>query len=149
VTTTRDDLPDDIAALQAVLITAAGNGQLSPAAASRIRVSRTVDGATPTRRAISLPETPAALNRSTSRAWRIAILSAGIVPSAAKPKERTLSGPAETQSQGPYPDDIIPERWAKSSRNVERHQIGMHEGSTRSREADGGARSWGTSLKPD
>ena len=32
----------------------------------------------PTRRAISLPETPAAFNRSTSRTSRIAILSAGI-----------------------------------------------------------------------
>jgi len=62
----------------------AGNGQLSPAAASRFSVSRTVDGATPTRRAISLPDTPAAFNRSTSRTWRIAILSAGIVPSRGK-----------------------------------------------------------------
>jgi hypothetical protein len=40
--------------------------------------------ATPTRRAISLEETAAALNRSTSRTWRIAILSAGIVPSCGK-----------------------------------------------------------------
>ena len=24
-----------------------------------------------------------------------------------------------------YPGDIIPERWAKSSRNAERHQIGL------------------------
>jgi hypothetical protein len=32
----------------------------------------------PTRRAISLPDTPAAFNRSASRTWRIAILSAGI-----------------------------------------------------------------------
>ena len=64
----------------------AGNGQPSPAAASRFNVSRTVDDATPTRRAISLPDTPAAFNRSTSRTWRIAILSAGIVPSVAKAK---------------------------------------------------------------
>jgi hypothetical protein len=51
---------------------------------SRFNVSRTVEDATPTRRAISLPETPAAFNRSTSRTWRIAILSAGIVPSDGK-----------------------------------------------------------------
>jgi hypothetical protein len=31
-----------------------------------------------------LPDTPAAVNRSTSRTWRIAILSAGIVPSHGK-----------------------------------------------------------------
>jgi hypothetical protein len=67
-----------------VSVSSAGNGQLNPALASRFRVSRTVEGATPTRRAISLPETPAAFNRSTSRTWRIAILSAGIVPSRGK-----------------------------------------------------------------
>src|SRR5712671_6330097 len=50
----------------------------------------------PTRRAISLIATPAVFKRSTSRTWRIAVLSAGIVPSHGKPKERTLSGPAET-----------------------------------------------------
>jgi hypothetical protein len=55
-----------------------------PGLRSRCSVSRTVDGATLTRRAISLPETPAALNRSTSRTWRIAILPAGIVPSRGK-----------------------------------------------------------------
>jgi hypothetical protein len=71
-------------------------------------VSRTVDDATPTRRAISLIATPAVFKRSTSRTWRIAVLSAGIVPSHGKPKERTLSGPAETPC-GDYPGDIIPE----------------------------------------
>jgi hypothetical protein len=65
-----------------------GNGQPSPATASRFSVSRTVDDATPTRRAISLPDTPAAFNRSTSRTWRIAILSAGIVPSRSKNQRR-------------------------------------------------------------
>jgi hypothetical protein len=77
-------------ASSAASVSSAGNGQPSPATASRFNVSRTVDGATPTRRAISLPETPAAFNRSTSRTWRIAILSAGIVPSRGKSRR---SGP--------------------------------------------------------
>jgi hypothetical protein len=64
--------------------------QTSLAAANRFSVSRTVEAATPTRRAISLPDTPAAFNRSTSRTWRIAILSAGIVPSRGKSRR---SGP--------------------------------------------------------
>jgi len=34
-----------------------GDGQPSPASKSRFNVGRTVDGATPTRRAISLPDT--------------------------------------------------------------------------------------------
>src|SRR5947209_8010037 len=55
-----------------------GNGQLNPALASRFSVNRTVDGATPTRRAISLSPTPAAIKRSTSRTWRLVVLSAGI-----------------------------------------------------------------------
>jgi hypothetical protein len=42
--------------------------------ASRLKVSRTVDGATPTRRAISLSPTRAVLKRSTSRTWRIVVL---------------------------------------------------------------------------
>jgi DNA-binding winged helix-turn-helix (wHTH) protein len=67
-------------ASSAASVSSAGNGQLSPALASRFNVSRTVEDATPTRRAISLPDTPAAFNRSTSRTWRIAILSAGIRP---------------------------------------------------------------------
>jgi hypothetical protein len=45
------------------------NGQPSPAAARRFNVSRTVDDATPTRRAISLIATPAVFKRSTSRTW--------------------------------------------------------------------------------
>jgi len=71
-------------ASSAASVSSAGNGQPSPATASRFNVSRTVDGATPTRRAISLPDTPAAFNRSKSRTWRIAILSAGIVLSPGK-----------------------------------------------------------------
>src|SRR5438874_13139645 len=71
------------------------SGQLNPALASRFNVNRTVDGATPTRRAISLSPTPAVVKRSTSRTWRIVVLSAGIRSPVQKPKERTLIGPAE------------------------------------------------------
>src|SRR5207302_2646395 len=62
----------------AVSVISPGNGQLNPALASRFNVNRTVDGATPTRRAISLSPTPAVIRRSTSRTWRIVVLSAGI-----------------------------------------------------------------------
>jgi hypothetical protein len=69
-----------------------------------------------------LPDTPAAFNRSTSRTWRIAILSAGIIPSTAKAKgadAKRASGDAA------YPGEIIPEWQATSSRSAERDQIAM------------------------
>jgi hypothetical protein len=44
------------------------------------------DGATPARRAISLSPTPAVVKRSTSRTWRIVVLSAGIRSPRAKAK---------------------------------------------------------------
>src|SRR4029077_10730546 len=88
-------------------------GQLNPALASRFKVNRTVDGATPTRRAISLSPTPAVVKRSTSRTWRIVVLSAGIRSPVQKPKERTLIGPAEA-----------PSNRARSSRNVGRNHLG-------------------------
>ena len=94
------------------------SGQYSPAAASRLSVSRTVDGATPTRRAISLPETPAALNRSTSRTWRMAILSAGIVPSCGKAEGADAMRASRGAPRGGTTR-------ATSSRNAERDQIGM------------------------
>jgi|HubBroStandDraft_3_1064219.scaffolds.fasta_scaffold179368_1 hypothetical protein len=74
---------------------------------------QTVDGATPTRRAISLSPTPAVLKRSTSRTWRITVLSAGIRSPVQKPKERTLIGPAEA-----------PLNRATSSRNAGRNHLG-------------------------
>jgi hypothetical protein len=83
------------AASSALSVISAGNGQQNPAPASRFSVSRIVDGATPTRRAIWLSPTPAVLNRSTSRTRRIGILFAGIRSLVQKPKERTLIGPAE------------------------------------------------------
>src|SRR6516164_3099250 len=112
----------------AVSVISAGNGQLNPALASRFKVNRTVDGETPTRRAISLSPTPAVLKRSTSRTWRIVVLSAGIHSPMQKPKERTLIGPAEaplnraTSSRNGgrnhlgTPSDIKSEWWATSSR---------------------------------
>ena len=91
--------------------------------ASRFSVSRTVDDATPTRRAISFPDTPAASTEA-HRALGVSqsSLLASSPPVAKKPKEWTLSGPAET-----------PSNRATSSRNggrnhlgiPERHQIGM------------------------
>jgi hypothetical protein len=98
----------------ALSVISAGNGQLNPAVASRFNVNRTVDGATPTRRAISLSPTPAVLKRNTSRTWRIVVLSADIRSPVQKPKERTLIGPAEA-----------PRNRATSSRNAERDQIRM------------------------
>src|SRR6516164_3236059 len=112
----------------AVSVISAGNGQLNPALASRFKVNRTVDGETPTRRAISLSPTPAVLKRSTSRTWRIVVLSAAIHSPMQKPKERTLIGPAEaplnraTSSRNGgrnhlgTPSDIKSEWWATSSR---------------------------------
>jgi hypothetical protein len=67
----------------------------------------------PTRRAISLSPTHAAVKRSTSRTWRIVVLSAGIRSPLQKPKERTLIGPAEA-----------PPNRATSSRNTGRNHLG-------------------------
>jgi hypothetical protein len=95
------------AASSAVSVISAGNGQLSPALASRFNVNRIVDGATPTRRAISLSPTPAVLKRSISRTRRIVVLSAGIRSRVQKAKEADLIGPA-----------------ARSARNAGRNHLG-------------------------
>jgi hypothetical protein len=109
-----------------VSVIAPGNGQLNPALASRFKVNRTVDGATPIRRAISLSPTPTVVKRSTSRTWRIVVLSAGIRSPVQKPKERTLIWPAEAprarssrnggRNHLGTPSKIKSERWATSSR---------------------------------
>jgi hypothetical protein len=65
------------------------------------------------RRAISFSPTAAVLKRSTSRTWRIVVLSAGIRSPVQKPKERTLIGPAEAPLNPP-----------SSSRNTERNHPG-------------------------
>jgi hypothetical protein len=120
-------------ASSAVSVSSADSGQLSPAAASRRKVNRTVDGATFSRRAISLPETPAALKRSTSRTWRIGILSAGIHPLPVKSRGRTLIAPAEALSDRCLPgrhhpgtaSEIISEHQATSNRNGGRYHSGF------------------------
>src|SRR5580700_10328680 len=113
----------------AASVISAGNGQLNPALASRFNVNRTVDGATPTRRAISLSPTPAVVKRSTSRTWRIVVLSAGIRSPVQKPKERTLIGPAEAPLTGRHhpgmPGEIISEHRPTSNRNGGRHHRGF------------------------
>jgi hypothetical protein len=81
--------------------------------ASRFNVNRTVDGATPTRRAISLRPTSAVLKRSTSRTWRIVVLSAGIRSPMQKAKGADPNRPAET-----------PLNRATSSRNAGRNHLG-------------------------
>src|SRR6516165_1635128 len=113
----------------ALSVISAGNGQLNPALASRFKVNRTVDGATPSRRAISLSPTPAVLKRSTSRTWRITVLSAGIRSPVQKPKERTLIGQQRrrlTERHHPgMAGEIISERRARSNRNGGRHHRGF------------------------
>jgi hypothetical protein len=66
--------------------------------------------------------TPAVFKRSTSRTWRIAILSAGIVPSRGKAKGADAK---RASRDAAYPGDIIPDSRPKSSRSAERDQIGM------------------------
>src|SRR5260221_5177210 len=57
-----------------------GKGQPSPAPSKRLNVSRTVEAAMPSRRAISRVEIPAEnFKRTISRTWRIATLSAGMI----------------------------------------------------------------------
>jgi len=71
------------ALIGAVSVSSAGNGQLSPATASGFSVSRTVHDAQPKHIAHMAHRNPLCWHRP--RPWQ-------------KPKERTLSGPAETPS---------------------------------------------------
>src|SRR3984957_15664825 len=104
-----------------VSVTSSGNGQLSPDASNRRIVNRTVEGAVPTRRAISRLGIPADFNLITSRTWRIASLSVGIQVPLRKAERRDRSGARRGRvTLG----DIIPEWWARSSRNGGRHHIG-------------------------
>src|SRR5438552_17649311 len=80
----------------------------------RLSVTRTVDAATPIRRAISRIGTPPTnFNRRTSRTWRMAVLSAGIRSLLRKAEGADLSRPAEA-----------PNPRARSSRNGGRHHLG-------------------------
>src|SRR5262249_15132392 len=77
-------------------------------------VNRTVEGAAPTRRAISRLGIPADFNLITSRTWRIASLSVGIQVPFAKPKGGTVSEAGEAWSPR-----------ATSNRNGGRDQLAM------------------------
>src|SRR5258708_28568919 len=99
----------------------ADNGQVSAAASNRGIVNRTVEGAVPTRRAISRVGIPADFNLITSRTWRIANLSVGIQAPLRKAERRDRIGARRGLVT---PGDIIPEWWARSSRNGGRDQIG-------------------------
>src|SRR6201995_796670 len=104
-----------------VSVTSSGNGQLSPDASNRRIVNRTVEGAVPTRRAISRLGIPADFNLITSRTSRIASLSVGIQVPLRKAERGNRIGARRGLVT---PGDIIPEWWARSSRNGGRHQIG-------------------------
>ena len=116
-------------ASSAASVKSAGKGQSNPALASRFKVSRTVDGATPTRRAISLSPTPAVFKRGTSRTWRIVVLSAGI----RSPCKSQRSGPYSGQQRHRLPGrhhpgmagEIILEHRASSNRNGGRDHRGF------------------------
>src|SRR5437667_6214894 len=89
----------------------------------RLSVTRTVDAATPIRRAISRVGTPPTnFNRRTSRTWRMVVLSAGIRSLLWTAKGADLSRPAEAPDP---PGEVIPEWWATSSRNGGRDHLGM------------------------
>ncbi len=93
--------------------------EFSPAASNRRIVDGTVDGAAPTRRAISRVGIPADFNLITSRTWRIANLSVGIQVPLRKAERRDRLGARRGLVT---PGDIIPERWARSFRNGGRHR---------------------------
>ena len=109
------------AASSALSVISAGNGQLNPALASRYKVNRTVAGATPTRRAISLSPTPAVLKTN-----HLAHL-AHPCPLCWHPLPRAKAkgaDPNRASRRTAYPGDIILGSRAKSSWNAERDQIG-------------------------
>src|SRR5216684_2889709 len=105
-----------------VSVTSSGNGQVNPDASKRRIVSRTVEGAAPTRRAISRLGIPAAFNLITSRTWRITSLSVGIQVPLRKAERRDRIGARRGRVT---PGDIIPEWWATSNRNGGRDHSGM------------------------
>ncbi|MGY4262770.1 hypothetical protein ACVJF2_001340 [Bradyrhizobium sp. USDA 4519] len=121
-------------ASSAASVMSSGNGQVSPAASNRWIVNRTVEGAVPTRRAISRVGIPADFNLITSRTWRIANLSVGIQVPLRKAERRDRIGARRglvtPGSPLRYPGrhhpgmagDIKSERWARSFRNRGRHR---------------------------
>ena len=74
------------AASSAPSLMSSGKGQDSPAVSVRFNVSRTVERAMPSRRAISCVDTQENFSRIISRAWRTVIRSAGTDRSLGLPK---------------------------------------------------------------
>src|SRR6202011_3324447 len=93
-------------------------------------VNRTVEGAVPTRRAISRIGIPADFNLITSRTWRIANLSVGIQVPLRKSRK---AGSYRSQKRPRHPGrhhpgmvgEIISEWRARSNRNGGRDHSGM------------------------
>ena len=122
--------PANSRASSTVSVTSSGNGQLSPAASNRRIVDRTVDAAAPTRRAISRVGIPADFNLITSRTWRIANLSVGILVHLHKAERRdrigARRGPRHPGRHHPgMVGEIISECRAGSNRNGGRDHSGM------------------------
>src|SRR6266481_1620817 len=117
-------------ASSSVSVMSSSNGQVSPAASKRRIVNRTVEGAVPTRRAISRIGIPADFNLITSRTWRIANLSVGIQVPLRKSRK---AGPYRSQKRPRHPGrhhpgmvgEIISEWRARSNRNGGRDHSGM------------------------
>ena len=86
-----------------------GKGQERPAVCVRFSVSRTVERAMPSRRAISCVETEETFSRIISRAWRIVIRSAGIDRSLGLPKGRPdqANGGARQSTKHPGRDHSV------------------------------------------
>jgi hypothetical protein len=107
-----------------------GNGQVSPDASNRRIVNRTVEGAVPTRRAISRVGIPADFNLITSRTWRIASLSVGIQIPLRKAERRDRIGARRgLVTPGRHHPGMVGEissEWrARSNRNGGRDHSGM------------------------
>src|SRR5271165_2873797 len=96
-----------------------GSGQTRPAVSARFNVSRTVERARPSRRAISCVDTDADFSRITSRASRIPIRSAGIDPPLGLPKGRSDQANGGARQSRKTPGGIIPLSEAASSGNRE------------------------------
>ena len=86
-----------------------GKGQDRPAVSARVNVSRTVERAKPSRRAISCVDTEEDFSRIISRASRIPIRSAGIDPPLGLPKGRPdqANGAARQSKKDPGRDHSV------------------------------------------
>src|ERR1700735_5664853 len=86
-----------------------GKGQDRPAPSTRFNVSRTVERARPSRRAISCVDTDEDFSRIISRASRIPIRSAGIDPPLGWPKGRPdqANGGARQSTNDPGRDHSV------------------------------------------